>query len=124
MQYIGKIDRNKLGKYARKIMTENVVLTEERKKHIYQNHFKDYHVIINNLNRAISNPEEILEDRKYEDTILLISKLKGSNLNVVVKLNTTNNQEHPENSIMTAWLIRNKNLEKLKKKSETIYKNE
>ena len=34
----------------------------------------------------------------------------------MVRLNTTNSKEHPQNSIMTAWLIRNRNLEKLRQK--------
>ena len=58
-----------------------------------------------NLKRVVLNPREVLEDIKNEDTIFLIDKLGYTNLNVVIKLNTNNDQIHPQNSIMTAWII-------------------
>lgn len=49
MHYIGKIDKSKIGLYSEKIKTEMVVLTDERKQHIYQSHPKDYKKIIGNI---------------------------------------------------------------------------
>ena len=63
-------------------------------------------------------------DAKNKDTLFFIDKLEKNNLNVIVKLNTTNNEEHPQNSIMTAWIIRDRNLKKLEEKNKTIYKKE
>ena len=122
MQYIGKLDKEKLGKY--KLVTEEVVLTNERKNHILEDHRKDYQIIMNNIKRVVLNPREILEDIKNNDTLFFIDKLEKNNLNVVVKLNTTNNKRHPKNSIMTAWIIRDSNLRKLREKNKTIYKRE
>lgn len=124
MHYIGKIDKNKIGKFGKKIITDDVVLTDERKLHIYEDHIKDYETIINNIDRIVLNPTEVLEDLKNKNTLFLIGKLEKNNLNVVVKLNTTNSKEHPKNSVMTAWIIRNKNLRKLREKNKTIYRNE
>lgn len=124
MQYIGKLNKEKLGKYKYKIMTEEVVLTDERKIHILEDHKKDYQIIMNNIQRVVLNPREILEDIENKDTLFFIDKLEKNNLNVVVKLNTTNDKKHPKNSIMTAWIIRDKNLKKLQRKNKTIYKNE
>ena len=124
MHYIGKIDINKLGKYKYKVVTDDVILTDERKLHIYQDHVKDYEAIIKNIDRVVLNPIEILEDRKNKDTLFFIGSVKENNLNVIVKLNTTNNKEHPQNSVMTAWIIRDSNLKKLKERNKTIYKNE
>lgn len=36
--YTGKIDINKLGKYKERVITEEVILTEERIKHIKERH--------------------------------------------------------------------------------------
>lgn len=124
MHYIGKIDINKLGKYKDKIITDDVILTEERKLHIYEDHNKDYEIIINNIDRVVLNPKEILEDRKNKDTLFFIDKLNQNSLNVIVRLNTTNNKKHPQNSVMTAWIIRDSNLKKLRQKNVTIYKYE
>lgn len=65
-----------------------------------------------NLERVVLKPNEVLKDSKNKDTLFFIDKLDKTNLNVVVKLNTTNSKEHPNNSIMTAWIIRNRNLKK------------
>ena len=124
LHYIGKIDKTKLGEYGRKIVTDDVVLTDERKLHILEDHEKDYETIINNIDRVVLNPREVLEDSKNKDTLFLIDKLEKHNLNVVVRLNTTNNKKHPQNSVMTAWIIRDKNLRKLREKNKIIYKKE
>lgn len=124
MHYIGKLNKNRIGKYANKIVTVDVVLTEERRLHIYENHTKDYEQIIENIDRVVLNPNEVLEDLKHKDTILLIDKLEKDNLNVVIKLNIVDNESHPKNSVMTAWIIREKNLQKLRKNTQIIYKNE
>ncbi len=38
MQYIGKLDKSKLGEYANKIVTDEVILTDERIEHIKEHH--------------------------------------------------------------------------------------
>lgn len=75
MYYIGKIDLNKIGKYKYKVVTDEVVLTEERKMHILSNHMNNY-------------------------------------------------EKYPKNSVMTAWIIRDSNLKKLRKKNKIIYNRE
>lgn len=124
MKNIGKIDLNKIEKYRYKVVTDEVVLTDERKQHILNNHNKDYEKIIKNINRVILNPREILEDSKNINTLLFIDKLEKNNLNVIIRLNTINNKKHPKNSVMTAWIIRDSNLIKLRKKNKIIYKRE
>lgn len=59
---------------------------------------------------------------KNKDTIFLIGRLERDNLNVIVRLNTNNSKQHPQNSVMSAWIIRNSNLIKLRQKNKTIYK--
>ena len=124
MYYIGKIDLNKIGKYKNKVVTDEVVLTDERKRHILNNHVNDYEKIIKNISRVILNPREILEDHKNNNTLLFVDKLEQNNLNVIIKLSTINNDKHPKNSVMTAWIIRDSNLKKLRKKNKIIYKRE
>lgn len=124
VQFIGKLDRSKIGEYGKRIVTEDVVLTDERKTHILQDHGNDFKLIIDNIDRVILKPSEVLEDLKNKDTVYFIDKLEKNSLNVVVRLNTTNSKEHPQNSIMTAWIIRDKNLKKLRDKNKILYKKE
>ena len=124
MQYLGKLDKNIIGKYATKITTEDVVITEERRKHIYEEHSYDYELILGNIDKVVLNPSEVIEDLKHKDTVFLVGKLEKNYLNIIVKLNTTNSIEHPQNSVMTAWIMRERNLKKLQEKNKTIYKRE
>lgn len=61
-----------------------------------------------------------MQDNKNKDTLFFIGKIDKENLNVVLKLNTTNSKEHPNNSIMTAWIIRDRNLKKLEAKNVSV----
>jgi len=38
VQFIGKLDKNKIGKYCQKIITDEVILTDDRIKHIKVRH--------------------------------------------------------------------------------------
>ena len=98
------------------------MLTDERRAHILKDHAKDFNEIMDNLDKTVLNPSEVLEDLKNPDTIMLIGKLDKNNLNVVVKLNTKNDERYPKNSVMTAWIIRDKNLKKLRERNKIIYK--
>lgn len=124
MQYIGKLDIKKLGKYREKIITNEVILTEERRLHIYENHTNDYERIINNIKDTVLKPKEVIEDLKNKDTLFFVGDLGKNNLNVIIKLNTVNSKAHPQNSIMTAWVIRDSNLKKLREKNKILYKKE
>lgn len=124
IQYIGKIDRRKLGYYKTLIMSEEVILTEERRQHIIKRHNEDYILYKNKLNYIIKCPKYILEDYKNKNTLLFIASIQNENINLVIKLNVYDGKEYIKNSIITLWRVRDKNLEKLINKNRTIYKKE
>ena len=124
MQYIGKLNKKHIGKYFEKIITNEIVLTDERKLHIYEFHYKDYNEIMHNIKKTILKPNLVIEDIKNKDTLFYVKKLKQNNLNIVIKLATVNSREHPKNSVMTAWIIRDSNLKKIKERNIIIYKYE
>lgn len=122
MQYIGKIDRDKLIKYN--IATDIVVITRERKEHIKKRHFEDYSKYIQYIPYIIENPDYILEDNNNIDTILILKKLneENKNIQIVIKLNTTKDKSR-YNTILTFWQIRDKNYIKTIQHNKIIYMN-
>ena len=112
LQYIGKLDVSKLKGYKEHVRSKELVLTFERKMHIKEHHMNDYVEIIKNLEETILNPDEILEDLKNDNTVMFIRKISKNSLNVIIKLSIKEDERHPYNSIMTAWIIREKNLQK------------
>ena len=121
---IGKLDKSKISNYAKKIITDEVVLTNERLKHILDNHKKDFELYFNNAKEIIEQPDYILEDIKNINTVMFIKHIQDTNINIIVRLAVENDDKHPKNSIMTFYRLRNSNLRKMVNKNKTIYKNE
>lgn len=123
MQYIGKIDKNKIGKYKTDVITEEVILTLERIEHIKEHHLGDYEKYNKYLSEIIHNPDYILNDNKNIDTILCMKTIKeiGKNLQVVIRLNTK--QKNKQNSILTLWQVKDKTYNQMIRNKEIIWKN-
>lgn len=123
MQYIGKIDIEKLGKYRKRIITDDVILTEERIKHIQEHHPGDYEKYGIYITEIISNPDYIIDDSKNIDTLLYMKtiKEKAKNIQIVIRLNTNKNERNKKNSILTLWKIKDKTYRQLLRNKEILW---
>lgn len=124
---IGKIDIKKIGKYKKKIITTELILTQERlNHHIYKYHEKEYIEIKNYIKYIIDNPDYILEDNKNIDTLIYLKHIEEINkkARVVIKLATNKNDKiYNKNSIITIMRQRDKSWEQtLKNRGTIIYK--
>ena len=89
MQFICKVNENILGKYKNKIITRDVILTQERlENHILIYHKKDYKQLNIYLKDIIKNPDFILEDNRHKNTLIFLKQIKESSLSgrIVLKL--------------------------------------
>lgn len=104
MQYITKLDKKKLGLYENKLITEEVILTDERLyEHILLYHKEEYKQLRPYIKIIIENPDYIIEDNRHEDTMIYLKKFNdiGKNGRVVIKLALGQDEEHKKNSIIT-----------------------
>lgn len=126
MKYIGKLDKNKLGEYANKITTEEVILTDERIKHIQERHPGDYERYAKYINDVLLNPDYVLEDTKNIDTAIMLKRIQEEtkNIQIVIKLSTGKDKKRDKNSILTLWKVRNSTYKQLIKNKKILYKNE
>ena len=124
MQYIGKIDREKLGGYKDKLITTDVILTEERIKHIKEHHPGDYEEYSMYIQDIIENPDYILDDNKNIDTVLYMKNIKENNKNIqiVIRLNTNKTEFNKKNSILTLWKVKNSTYNQLIRNRKVIWK--
>lgn len=124
MQYIGRLEKEKLGNYKNKIVNLDVILTEERIKHIKEHHPGDYEKYGVHIKEIIKEPDYILEDNKNKDTILFLKQINEDNKNVqiVIKLNTNKKELERKNSILTLWKIRNSTYNQLVRNRKIIWK--
>ncbi len=124
MQYIGKINRKQLGKYRKKLVTDEVVLTNERIKHIKEHNPGDYEKYAIYILQIIGNPDYIINDNKNLDTLLYIKRIEedSKNVQIVVKLNTNKNEKGKKNTILTLWKIKDRTYKQLLRNKEIIWK--
>ncbi len=104
MQYITNLDRKKLGIYESKLITEEVILTDERLyKHILLFHEEEYKQLKPYIKSIIEEPDYIVEDNRNEDTMIYLKEISdiGKNGRVVVKLALGKDKTHNKNSIIT-----------------------
>lgn len=124
MNYIGKINKEILGEYRKKIITDRVIITNERIEHIKKRHLDDYERYIKYIPDVLYNPDYILEDRENKDTILMLKKIEKQDkkIQVVVKLQTNLKEKEKSNSILTFWHIRDRSYRSTIKNNKMIYK--
>ena len=127
MQYITKLDRNKLEKYKKGLITEEVILTDERLyEHILLFHENEYKELRPYLKSIIDNPDYIIEDNRHEDTMIYLKQIKNIEKNgrVVIKLALGQDKEHNKNSIITMMKLNNRTWNQtLKNRGKIIWKN-
>ncbi len=121
---IGKINKKLFKNSFDNILTDEVILTNERYIHIIEKHKIDFEEYANKLTEILQEPNYILVDHKNDNTAMVIKHIDKTNINVILKLAITNDDIHTKNSIMTLYRLRDKNLKKLQEKNKTIYKRE
>ena len=124
LRVLGRIDERALKKEFGDLRTEEVIVTEERIKHIQERHSQDVTLFELYGKETVSEPDLIIKDGKNKGTVFMIKYLPDCNINVVVRLVLETEDEGLKNSVMTFYRIRTRNLEKLLKKNKVIYRKE
>jgi len=126
LQYIGKLDIEKLGKYNEKLVTDEVVLTDERLyNHILIYHKKKYEQLKKYIKDIIQEPDYIIEDNRHADTMIYLKQIqeitkKGR---VVIKLALGYDKEHSKNSIITLMKLNDRTWEQtIKNRGKIVWK--
>ena len=122
MRLLGKINTESLKAEYGTLQTDEVVITEEREEHIKSHHREDFEYFEKYGADAVVHPDYIIKDEKNAGTVYMVMGLPDTNLNIVVRLALDKDKEGLKNSVMTCFRIREKNLEKLIRKNDLIYK--
>ena len=124
IKQLGTIDISLLSETFGNIQTSEIIITNERLQHIYKRHPEDYNLFKEYGQSSVQNPDIIIKYEKNQGTIFMVKKLPDTNLNVVVRVVLETDEIGWENSVMTFYRIREKNLKKLIKKNTLLYKKE
>lgn len=107
-----------------KLNTDEVILRNERLKHIKDRHPEVVEILKKDFDKIIKDPNYILKDNKNGDTVWCIKRIEEKNMNMVIKLSISDKKEHSTylNSVITAHMLDKKRLDKVLIKKQKIYK--
>ena len=127
LQYITKLDKKKLGEYENRLVTEDVILTDERLyEHILLFHEEEYKQLRPYIKNIIDNPDYIVEDNRHEDTMIYLKQIENIEKNgrVVIKLALGQDEEHNKNSIITMMKLNKRTWNQtIRNRGKLIWKN-
>lgn len=111
VEYITKIKgKDKLENEFGQLKNDDVVLTEERKRHIKERRKDDFDFVMDHLNETLEDYDYLLKDDK--DKAIFIKSVKdGKHYNNLVVLLSLND-ETKANSILTGIKINDKNMKR------------
>lgn len=126
MQHIANLDREKLGIYNELLITDEVILTDERLfEHILLLHREEYSELRPYIKEIIEYPDYILEDSKHVATLIFIKRIENIDKfgRVVIRIAVKGEQEHLKNSIITLMKLNKRTWKQtLKNKGKIIWK--
>lgn len=124
LRVLGEIDESSLRMEFGALQSAEVIVTEERIRHIQERHPQEVELFELYGQETIVEPDIIVRDMKNAGTVFMIKHLPDCNINVVVRLALETEDKELKNSVMTFYRIRTKNLVKLLRKNKEIYRKE
>lgn len=123
VQIVGYIDRNIYNCITNKIITDEVIITDERIEHIKERHPNDYERFVCYLTEIIEHPDYILEANK-ENTAVILKEItaNGEKFKLILRLKIENNPTEYKNSIISFWHIGETTWRKTIKNKKVLYK--
>lgn len=126
VQPVGVIDIEKYRGLTDHIRGDQVVLTEERKKHIVERRGEsEFEALRPYFSETLRDPDYIFRDKdeKRANTALICKKIKqdGRYVNVVLRLAVETDAEHFQHSVITAMFRGEKSMRRTKRTHELIY---
>ena len=103
------------------LVTDELIITNERDEHIKERHFDDYSLFNRCVQDVIQIPDLILKDSKNQNTVFYIKYIEETNINIVVRLSLEIENSNKKNSIITSYRLGKKNLKRFKKNHKILY---
>lgn len=114
---VGKLNIKLFEKIGKELITDEVIFTYERIKHVEAKRVQLFKEVKNILEEALYNPDYIYKDWNNRDNTLVLIKSVNEklNLNIILRIAILNDKKHPKNSIITMIKIGNKTFNKIKR---------
>lgn len=122
---VGKIDRDIYKCVTEDIVTDEVIITDERIQHIKDRHPDDYERFYGYLQEIVEKPQYIVETAKPNTALILKEFVDGTEqFKTVLRLKTSCDNPEFKNSIITFMRINEKEWSRMLRNKKILYKNE
>ncbi|MCI8955615.1 MAG: minor capsid protein [Eubacterium sp.] len=123
---VGKIDRDIYKCITDDIVTDEVIITDERINHIMERHPNDYERYCEYLKRVVEEPDYIIESHKPNTALILkeIADTDGEIFKTILRLTTSVDNPDFKNSIITFMKINKREWNRLLRNKVILYKKE
>ena len=125
LHHVTRLDIEKYKCVSEDIVTDEVIITDERIQHIKDRHPNDYERFSAYISAAIEKPDYIIED-KQPDTAMVLKCIQesGERFRLAIRLATSKDNPEYKNSVLTFLKIREKEWRRLVKNKKILYKAE
>lgn len=122
---IGKIDKNIYKCVTEDIVTDEVIITDERIAHIQERHPNNYERFYSYIPEIITDPDYIIEANKPNTATVLKQIIdNGEKFQLVLRLATSKDTADIKNSVITFLNISERTWNKYLRNKEILYKKE
>lgn len=123
---VGRIDREIYKCITEDIVTDEVIITDERIGHIKERHPNDYERYYEYLKEIVENPDFIIETNKPKTALILKEIVESDEkcFKTVLRLTTSTDNPDFKNSIITFMKINEKEWSRLLRNKKILYKKE
>lgn len=123
--YIGKLDRAIFEPIFGKLLTDEVIITEERISHIKDRHPNDFERYCQFLKSIVEEPDCILEANKPNSAMLLKSiESNGKHYKLILRFVIPTDPVDYKNSVITFQKVGEKRYNSYKNCEKVLYKRE
>ena len=122
---VGKIDPEIYKCITEDIKTDEVIITDNQIRHIFERHPESFEKVFWNMRDTITDPDYIIRDN-HKYTGLVIRRLKTTEgiIQMVLRICTSEDGPQYKNSIISCWEISERRLQNYLRNKEILYSRE
>ena len=125
VHFIGKLDKALYSCVTDDIITDEVIITDERIRHIKEHHTGDYEAYKQYMAYAIESPDYIVEANRPSTALILKEfQVDDKVFKLILRLKTSDEPDDFKNSIITFMKTDKKEWARLLKNKKILYKME
>lgn len=122
MQIVGRIDLEIYSCVFEHLLTDEVIITPERVRHIKDRHPGDYERYFGYIKEIIEAPDYILEANKPNSALVLKHiEDNGKNYKLILRIRTTQDPDEYKNSVISFQKVDDKRYIRYTKSEKVLY---